>query len=67
MRPRIKVSRGSVAGPIDRNKSDLTKDSKGHQLGRPYVMVFGRKLYISPEEIEEYCDQGFTVYQSKQL
>lgn len=65
MRPRIQKSTCLVARSVDQHKEDLTKDSKGHQLGRPYVMVFGRKLYISSTEIEEYCDQGFTVYQSK--
>lgn len=65
MRPRIQRSACLVARTTDTHKEDLTKDSKGHQLGRPYVIVFGRKLYISKLEIEEYCDQGFTVYQSK--
>ena len=40
--------------------ASVSKDDK-----RPYVMIFNKKLYIQPSEIEYYEDNGFTVIQPK--
>lgn len=29
---------------------------------RPFVMIFGKKLFINPKDIEFYTQQGFIVF-----
>lgn len=72
MRPRIKPSAVLVAKSSDstetlkrneaiiRRNFDLRDNDK-----RPFVVIFGKKLYIQPNEIEQYEDDGFIVIQPK--
>ena len=72
MRPRIKPSAVLVAKSTDsteqlrRNEAIIRKAAPvAGRESRPFVMVFDKKLYINPSEIDYYVDNGFTIYQSK--
>lgn len=71
MRPRIKPNAVLVAkstdtkSTIQRNTGALEKIPVDKTDKRPFVMIFDKKLYINPNEIDYYVDNGFTVYQSK--
>lgn len=68
MRPRIKPNAVLVAkstdtkSTIQRNTGVLEKIPVDKTDKRPFVMVFDKKLYINPNEIDYYVDNGFTVY-----
>lgn len=71
MRPRIKPNAVLVAkstdtkSTIQRNTGILEKIPVDKTDKRPFVMIFDKKLYINPNEIDDYTNQGFTVFQSK--
>ena len=33
--------------------------------GRPYVKIYGRKLYINPNEENFYLENGFLIFRDK--
>jgi hypothetical protein len=71
MRPRIKPNAVLVArstdtkSTIQRNTGVLEKIPVDKTDKRPFVMIFDKKLYINPNEIDYYVDNGFTVFQPK--
>ena len=72
MRPRIKSSAVLVAKSTDtteqlrRNEAIIRKSAPVvDRESRPFVMVFDKKLYINPSEIDYYIDNGFDVIMPK--
>lgn len=72
MRPRIKPSAVLVAKSTDsteqlrRNEAIIRKAAQvAERESRPFVMVFDKKLYINPSEIDYYIDNGFDVIMPK--
>lgn len=63
MRPRIKKP-DAVLVAHSSNTAALERIPVDRKDKRPFVMIFDKKLYINPNEIDYYTDQGFTVFQS---
>jgi len=71
VRPRIKPSAVLVAkstdtkSTIQRNTGLLERITIDKTDKRPFVVVFDKKLYINPNEIDFYADNGFDVIMPK--
>ena len=71
MRPRIKPNAVLVAkstdtkSTIQRNTGLLEKIPVDKTDKRPFVIIFDKKLYINPNEIDFYSDNGFDVIKPK--
>ena len=69
MRPRIEsvtlVAKSSESSEdiAKRNEAILKKNGVTFNNDqRPFVMIFGKKLFISPKDTEFYVQQGFIVF-----
>ena len=72
MRPRIKsvtlVAKSSESSEDIAKRNEAILKKNGVTITddpKPFVMVFGKKLFVDPKDIEFYVQQGFIVFNTK--